>query len=61
MIHYNINEINSDIKIILKSKFYVTYDVIDSDLNVAMIHMLHVWDLDQIYACLIMIDPKIRF
>ena len=53
MIYYNFNEINLPMKIILRSEFHVTYDVFDSDLNVAMIHVMYVWDLDQIYVYLI--------
>ena len=55
MIHvnYNFNKINLDIKIILRSESYVTYDVIWIDLNITMIHMMYVWDLDQIDICLI--------
>ena len=40
MIHYNM--IDSDIKIILKSKKYVTLDVIGSDLKIVMIHVMYV-------------------
>ena len=54
MIYYNFNKKNLDMKIILRSESYVTYDVIWIDLNITMIHMMYVWDLDQIYACLIM-------
>ena len=53
VIHYNFNEINSDIKIILRSELHIIYDVIETDLNIVMIHMMYVWNLDQIYACLI--------
>ena len=53
MIRYNFNEINSNIKIILRSESYVIYDVTWIDLNIAMIHVMYVWDLDQIYAYLI--------
>ena len=52
MIHYN--KIDSDIKIILKSKKYIILDVISSDPKVVMIHMMYVWNLDHTYAYLIM-------
>ena len=42
MIHYNFNKINLDMKNILRSEFYITYNIIDSDLNVAMIHVMFV-------------------
>ena len=60
MIHCN--KINLDIKIILKSKKYITLDIIGSDLKVVMIHMMYVWSLDHPNACLIVnIDMKIYF
>ena len=49
--HYN--KIDLDIKIILKSKKYVTLNAISSDLKVVMIHMMYVWSLNHTYACLI--------
>ena len=52
MINYNFNELNSDIKIILRSKLEVAYDVIGSDLKVVMIYMMYIWYLDHINSCL---------
>ena len=42
MINYNFNKINLDIKIILRSKLQVAYDVIGSDLKVVMIHVMYI-------------------
>ena len=42
MINYNFNKINLDIKIILCSELYVTYDVVGRDLNCAIIHMMYI-------------------
>ena len=42
MINYYFNKINLDIKNILRSELQAAYDVIDSDLKVAMIHMMYI-------------------